>query len=64
MCRWRSPRRAIRRGSTRARAGRIRNFTGIDAPYEPPEAPELVLPTAASAPEELADRVLALLGQG
>ena len=48
----------------RARAGRIRNFTGIDAPYEPPEAPELVLPTAASAPEELADRVLALLGHG
>jgi bifunctional enzyme CysN/CysC len=48
----------------RARAGKIRNFTGIDAPYEPPEAPELVLPTEASAPEALADQVLALLGRG
>jgi bifunctional enzyme CysN/CysC len=48
----------------RARAGKIKNFTGIDAPYEPPEAPELVLPTATGSAEELADRVLALLGQG
>ena len=47
----------------RARAGKIVNFTGIDAPYEAPEAPELVLPTATGSAEELADRVLALLGQ-
>ncbi len=30
----------------RARSGEIANFTGISAPYEPPENPELVLPTA------------------
>ncbi len=29
----------------KARAGEIREFTGLDAPYEPPEAPELVLET-------------------
>lgn len=30
----------------KARAGKLPGFTGIDAPYEPPEAPEVVLPTA------------------
>lgn len=30
----------------RARSGEIASFTGISAPYEPPENPELVLPTA------------------
>lgn len=29
----------------KARAGQIKNFTGIDDPYEPPEQPELVLPS-------------------
>lgn len=29
----------------KARAGEIRQFTGIDAPYEPPQDPALVLPT-------------------
>ena len=29
----------------KARAGELRGFTGIDDPYEAPEAPELVLPT-------------------
>ncbi|HKB80103.1 MAG TPA: adenylyl-sulfate kinase, partial [Thermoanaerobaculia bacterium] len=45
----------------RARAGAIRNFTGIDDPYEPPGAPELVLQTARESAEESAERVLALL---
>ncbi|GMU42210.1 MAG: sulfate adenylyltransferase subunit CysN [Xanthomonadales bacterium PRO6] len=44
----------------RARAGQLPNFTGIDAPYEVPEAPELRLDTTAQAPEELAARVVAL----
>ena len=30
----------------RARAGEIKGFTGVDAPYEPPEAPEIRVPTA------------------
>jgi bifunctional enzyme CysN/CysC len=43
----------------KARRGEIRNFTGIDSPYEPPEAAELVLDTLNETPEALADRVVA-----
>jgi bifunctional enzyme CysN/CysC len=42
----------------KARRGEIKNFTGIDSPYEAPEAAELRLDTAALAPEEAANRVL------
>nr|WP_298686960.1 adenylyl-sulfate kinase [uncultured Dongia sp.] len=35
----------------RARAGEIRNFTGIDAPYEAPTDASLVLDTAATSPD-------------
>jgi bifunctional enzyme CysN/CysC len=42
----------------RARAGEIRNFTGIDSPYEPPLTPELRLDTANASAEALADRVI------
>jgi len=35
----------------KARAGEIPEFTGISAPYEPPERPELVLDTAALSVE-------------
>ena len=45
----------------RALNGEIKNFTGVDQPYERPEAPELVLDSAAEAPEALADRVIAEL---
>ena len=45
----------------RALAGEIKNFTGVDQPYEAPEAPELVLDSAAEPPEALADRVVAEL---
>ena len=49
----------------RALAGEIKNFTGVDQPYEAPEAPELRLDTAAGSPEALADAVIAALeGQG
>jgi bifunctional enzyme CysN/CysC len=43
----------------KARAGQIRNFTGIDSPYEPPENAELVLDTLHQTPEALADQVVA-----
>ena len=43
----------------KARAGQIRNFTGIDSPYEAPENAELVLDTLHDAPEVLADKVVA-----
>ena len=32
----------------KARAGQIRNFTGIDSPYEAPVAPELRLDTSSA----------------
>ena len=45
----------------KAKAGAIRNFTGIDSPYEPPESAELVLGTVASDPAAEAERVLGFL---
>jgi len=49
----------------KARAGQIPNFTGIDSPYETPEAAELVLDTVAESAPALAERVVArLLGGG
>jgi len=42
----------------KARAGEIRNFTGIDSPYERPEAAEITLDTVAGTPEQLAATVL------
>jgi len=45
----------------KARAGEIRGFTGIDQPYESPDRPELVLPTASSSVEASAESVVELL---
>jgi bifunctional enzyme CysN/CysC len=45
----------------RALAGEIKNFTGVDQPYETPEAPELRLDTSAASADALADEVVALL---
>jgi len=45
----------------KARAGEIRNFTGIDSPYEPPENPELRIDTQALSAEEAADQIVARL---
>jgi bifunctional enzyme CysN/CysC len=42
----------------KARRGELRNFTGIDSPYEPPERPEVSLATAEASAEQMADRVL------
>lgn len=46
----------------KARANQIKNFTGIDSPYEPPESPELRLDTTKLAAEAAAQRVVELLG--
>ncbi len=45
----------------KARAGKIPNFTGIDSPYEAPEAAELRLDTVVDTAEALAGRVVAYL---
>jgi bifunctional enzyme CysN/CysC len=47
----------------KAKAGEIKNFTGIDAPYEAPEAAEIHLLTAGQEPEQLADRVVKNLAE-
>ena len=41
--------------------GEIREFTGVSAPYEPPEHPELRLRTDALSVEECVDRIAAML---
>jgi bifunctional enzyme CysN/CysC len=42
----------------KARAGQLKNFTGIDSPYEPPENPEIRIDTTAMTPEEAADLII------
>ncbi|MBA4030847.1 MAG: adenylyl-sulfate kinase [Planctomyces sp.] len=45
----------------KARAGELKNFTGIDDPYEAPEKPELVLDSDNKGIAELAQEVVAYL---
>ena len=53
-CRRRDPKGLY----ARADAGQIRNFTGVDAPYEEPLDPDIRLPTVEASPEVLAERVV------
>ncbi len=45
----------------KARGGDLKNFTGIDSPYEPPESPELRLDTLATTPEGCIDQLIKVL---
>ena len=45
----------------KARRGELKNFTGIDSPYEPPEHAEIHLKTALVDPEQAAERVMTAL---
>jgi bifunctional enzyme CysN/CysC len=56
-CRRRDPKGLYEK----ADAGQIRNFTGVDAPYEAPLAPEIRLRTLEGTPDNLADEVVAAL---
>ena len=47
----------------KARRGELSNFTGIDSPYEAPEAPELRVNSVARSPDEAADDVINFLQQ-
>ena len=42
----------------KARAGELANFTGIDSPYEPPEAPEIHIDTLKLSAEQAADAIV------
>ena len=57
MCATRDPKGLYRK----ARRGELKNFTGIDAPYEAPQSPELRINTVDCTADEAAERVLALL---
>jgi len=46
----------------KARRGELRNFTGIDSPYEAPEAPELHLDTVQADPAEMVEQIVSALG--
>ena len=56
-CRRRDPKGLYRK----ADAGQLGNLTGVNAPYEPPLAPDLRLPTEDASPDALAEQVVALL---
>lgn len=45
----------------KALAGEIKNFTGVDDPYESPLAPEVTVETDSQSPEESAARIIARL---
>lgn len=45
----------------RARAGEIKNFTGLDSPYEAPVSPEITINTVENTADEAADLILAEL---
>ena len=45
----------------KARRGELKDFTGIDSPYEPPENPEIRVDTTALSAEEAAQRIVEYL---
>ena len=45
----------------KARAGELKNFTGIDSTYEEPENPDLILNTSSGDAEELTDQIIKFL---
>jgi bifunctional enzyme CysN/CysC len=59
-CERRDPKGLYRR----ARAGEIPNFSGIDSPYEPPEAPEIIIETVGRSAEEASELILAYMRNG
>jgi bifunctional enzyme CysN/CysC len=42
----------------KARAGELKNFTGIDSPYEPPEDAEIRIDTTELSADEAADLIV------
>lgn len=54
-------RRDVKGLYAKARAGEIKEFTGVSDPYEPPLEPELTIRTTEQAPEESARRILEYL---
>jgi adenylyl-sulfate kinase len=59
VCESRDPKGLYRK----ARAGQLKNFTGIDSPYERPEDAEVHLMNASGTPEDAVDAIIAALKQ-
>jgi len=45
----------------KARAGEVKNFTGIDSPYEPPVQPDVHIPTHLQSVEESMEALLSFI---
>ena len=54
-------RRDVKGLYAKARRGELKNFTGIDSNYEPPQAPEIQIRTVGATPEACVDQILHLL---
>ena len=57
VCESRDPKGLYRK----ARAGEVRNFTGIDSAYEAPQAPEIRLDTSEMSVSDCAERIVSYL---
>jgi len=55
-------RRDVKGLYAKARKGELKNFTGIDSPYEAPARPELRLPTIETPPAACVEQILKTLG--
>ena len=58
-CEERDPKGLYRK----ARRGELRNFTGLDSPYERARNPDLILDTAKNSANDLADRIIHFMRQ-
>ncbi len=47
----------------KARRGDLKNFTGIDSPYERPESPEILVDTSSMSAEQCAEKVISIMKQ-
>ena len=56
-CEQRDPKGLYRR----ARKGEVKGFTGVTAPYEEPEAPEIAVETDKQSLDECVSKILAFL---
>jgi bifunctional enzyme CysN/CysC len=57
-------RRDVKGLYAKARAGELKNFTGVDSPYEVPEHPEIRIDTTRLSPEAAAEEIVAWLARG
>jgi len=54
-------RRDVKGLYAKARLGQLKNFTGIDSPYEEPTNPEIIVDTEKSSAEECAEQIISYL---